>query len=338
MKIVFVSETHSPSFGFYAESLGALQRDVDNVSIDVYERFASVDYQKYEVALFMGQDEQTREAKARHEHIVTGVFDPRGSNNTAFAHTDFIAANDIESRDYFLRFCPTVMVYYTYPLVPSPTECPWVKDKLVVGYHGNVVHLNAMHPRITDALIKLNTEISLELWVMYNREQNGTWELPKLLHLPFPVRHIQYRTEHYARYMAHIDVGIVPQLIPVRENKLLRFLLGSFTTKFNERSYNFILRFKETTNRGRHLVFAQYGIPVVSDMTPSACDFIDNGENGYTAYHTEAWYSALKTLGFDRALRQRMGASLREKYERTAAHAVLNRKLVSLLELLCQKR
>ena len=62
------------------------------------------------------------------------------------------------------------------------------------------------------------------------------------------------------------------------------------------------------------MVFAQYGIPVISDMTPSACSLIDNGVSGYLAHYTKSWYYSMKTLAENIQLRNSMGQILKDKY------------------------
>lgn len=332
MNIVFTcgrSREKAPSFQFLADNLEEVNESYPDVSLGIHNDPLGVDYTAYDVALFMGYDEQTGLAKKQNPKIVTGVFDPRAGRSISFSSTDFIAANDIESKDYFSQFCETVITYYAQPTVPPKQPCPITKDAFIIGYHGNTIHLDAMYPRITDALEKLHRDTPIELWSMSPLKKTERWDREK--DLSFPVRHIQYGEENYARYIAHVDVGLVPQLMPVTQNSLLRYVFGTFRKRYNESANDYILRFKETTNRGRHLVFAQYGVPVISDMTPSACDFIRNEENSFLAHHTEAWYYALRALANDSDLCQKLGEQLRATYNATATRAQDNEKLVQFL-------
>jgi hypothetical protein len=338
LKIVFVSaQKRSASYIFYSANFSQINRLKDGVSLEIRDDPLSVDYSAYEVALFMGFDPQAVLAKRQNPAILVGVVEPRAEQRNTFAGVDFIVANCIEARDYFSKYVDKIMVYYDYPQVPEKLECPIENNKLILGYHGNLIHLEAMVPRITNAISAMAKDIPIELWAMYNIQKLGKWKVPRSK-LGFPVEHIQYSEENYAKYMAHVDIGIVPQFMPVRENGVLRYLIGSLDRRFHERSGNFILRFKETTNIGRHLVFAQYGIPVISDMSPSACAFIDDGVDGYIAYHEHGWLAALKKLALSRSVRIHMGQKLKEKFQSTATPDSLNRNLLSFIRTLLSER
>jgi len=333
MKIIFTSfMATSPSFLFYASSLAKINGRTAGICIDIINNPLSVDYSAYDVALFMGSSDGVSKAKTDNPSITVGVVEPRVAQNQSFSGLDFIIVNSIEAKDFFSRYCHDLIIYYTFPEVPPKLDCPIKKDRLVLGYHGNLLHLDAMYPRITQAVAELAKKIPLELWAMYNIETLGKWQKADHKDLGFPVVHIQYSEENYARYLAHADIGLVPQLIPVRENRTLRCLIGSISGKYNERFDNYFLRFKETTNIGRHLVFAQYGIPVVSDMTPSSCAFIHDENDGFVAFHSESWSRALELLAFNRDLRIEMGNRLKEKYLKTATHEKMNESLISFLK------
>jgi hypothetical protein len=335
LKIVFVSaQKSSASYIFYSANFSRINRLKDGVSLEIGDDPLSVDYSAYDVVLFMGFDPQAVLAKRQNPAILVGVVEPRAEQRNTFVGVDFIVANCIEAKDYFSKYADHIMVYYDYPQVPEKLECPIEKNKLILGYHGNLIHLEAMVPRITNAISGMAKSIPIELWAMYNIEKLGKWKAPGRAGLGFPVEHIQYSEENYAKYMAHVDIGIIPQFMPVRENWVLRYLIGSPSRRFHERSHNFFMRFKETTNIGRHLVFAQYGIPVISDMSPSACAFIEDGVHGYVAYHEHGWLGALKKLALSRSVRIQMGQKLKEKFQSTATPDILNRNLLSYIRAL----
>ena len=301
------------------------------VTLDLSDDPKLVNYSTYDVALFMGFDQVASLAKARNPSIITGVIEPRAAQNNSFDDVDFIVTNGLEAKDYFLKYHREIILYYAYPDVPKILECPREKTSLILGYHGNVIHLDAMYPRITNAIKKLSKEIPVELWLMYNIKKWGQWRLPHRQGWGFPVTHYQHSEENYARYLAHVDIGLVPQFIPVRKSKVLRRLMGSMNRRYNERTDNYFLRFKETTNIGRHLVFAQYRIPIVSDMSPSACSFIEDGINSFVAYSSDGWYTALKKLAIDKKMRKGMGDKLYSKYKKVAAIDTLNQQLITQL-------
>lgn len=333
MKIVFTSAiTKSPSYMFYALNLAKVNGLVSDVSLNVQTKPKTIDYTQFDVALFMGFDQASSLAKTINPSIITGVIEPRAYQKNTFEYVDFIVANSLESKDFFSKYNKDIILYYSYPEVPAKLDCPIEKNRLILGYHGNPTHLDAMFPRITQAIATMHKEFPIEFWVMYNIKKEGKWQRSVRQNLVFPIIHIQYSDENYARYMAHADIGIIPQFIPVRENRVLRRLVGSLSGSYGERSDNYLLRFKETTNIGRHLVFAQYKIPIVSDMSPSACSFIEDEFNSYVAYSSSGWYRALKKLAKNPELRKTMGQRLYEKYRQTAAIKLLNQRLIAYIK------
>jgi len=338
LKLVFTSsDERDPAFNFLQDSLLKINGAFEYVTIEVHNDPNLVDYSNYEAALFFKYDEHAAYAKSKNPSLITGVIDPRAAQEQGFRDVDFIAVHDIVAKDYFSKFSCDILVHYIYPKVPEKLDCPIEKKQLVLGYHGNMIHMEAMVPRITQAIAVLGREIPLELWAMYNIEKRGQWQSPSHKNLGFSVKHIQYSSENYARYMAHVDIGLVPQLIPVRKNRLLRYLIGTLDHRYMEKSKDYLLRFKETTNIGRHLVFAQYKIPVVSDMSPAACALIEEGMDGFVAFHTQSWYRALQSLAVSSDLRDKMGKRLYEKYKKKYTHEKLNEELITLINKLAFK-
>jgi len=152
-------------------------------------------------------------------------------------------------------------------------------------------------------------------------------------------------------YISQCDIGLVPQIEGVRvglssrifdnlfsKNWLQRFdkiekvtvnIFASLLRRLNfpffyPSRYDYKLRFKEVTNLGRHFVFAQYSIPVISDLTPSACSFIKQGSNGFLAYGTDSWYSCLYLLK-DAKVRRKLGDEFHKNWKENYSHEVLNK-------------
>ena len=95
------------------------------------------------------------------------------------------------------------------------------------------------------------------------------------------VTHLQYYENCFDKYLINTDIGIVPQLKNF-ENKKIKKNIGNFLSKkLFKGQYSFSLNFKETTNLGRHFVFAQLKIPVISDYTISSSNFINHMKNGF---------------------------------------------------------
>jgi|GEM_PF-5135074 len=338
MKILLAtSKPNSSSFCFYAASLSKLNGANLGASIVVSTDIGTVDFSEFEVALFMGGSNSSSIAKGRNENLLCGVVEPRSSQKNDFSNVDFVIANSLEAQDFFAGICQHSFLYYTYPTVPPKSGGRESKD-LLLGYHGNKIHLESMIPRVTDAIRALHQEIPVRLYAMYNVTALGMSRTVRTEKLGFPVVHIDYSHENYGRYIAHVDIGLVPQLIPTKNSSLLRYLLGSATRKYNEKSDDFLIRYKETTNPGRHFVFFQYGIPVVSDMTPSACSVIDHRGTGYLACTTGGWFSALREMANSRVLRQAVGAASKNRWQKQYSPDGLNQRLIDELRCLRKAR
>lgn len=157
-------------------------------------------------------------------------------------------------------------------------------------------------------------------------------------HKPFPPRKLNFEFrsvpfsfENYEKYISSSDIGLIPQTIPVRKSRILRFLIGKWTRKYNEKSWDYLIRFKETTNIGRVMVFAQYGIPVISDMTPSSCRYVDESLNGFIAHSEGGWYAAIKSMLGDSKLRHQLGQGNYYMYHKTFHPEVQNRNLIKYI-------
>lgn len=353
MKILFTTNhLDTPSTLLNADKLKHLN-SIDRVSIDFY----NTNYAAYDVIIFMGYDPEIEEARAANPTIKIGVVDPRPSFERQPIGADFILANGIEMKDWYLKYTRNIFIYYIYPQLQRNVKPHYVSKKSILGYHGNHVHVKAMHPRITAALEKLAEEYEVELWAMYNIAKYGEWSEG----LPDPkkvnVKHIQWSEENYDTYMSKVDIGLVPNLIPINEDikhlfsqikQLNKQRSSSVLTRFfenrhqkcpandpnlyNEHPTDYLIRYKATSNPGRIFVFAQYGIPVVADMFPSALQIIEDGVNGFVCYSTEAWYWALKSLTANPAMRTEFAQQMMKKFDKIAASEVLNENLVKFIK------
>ena len=292
-----------------------------------------------DVALLFGVDFNLQNIRKNHPDTLIGHLEPRAAQGNETDTYDFMVLNSIEASDYFAVAGQPIFIYPTFPIMHHLAE-PEKKDTerrpLRIGYHGNRIHLEAMYPRITEALSRLGKDMEIEFWAMYNIRELGQWSTTGLNNIN--IKHIQYDPENYSRYIAQVDIGIVPQLIPVRNSRWMRWLIGSISSKFNERHDNFILRFKETTNNGRAFVFAQYRIPIIADMTPSSCALLGENEYGHVAYSSNQWFNALKNLAHDANLRNKMGVALKDRYDHLANPEGVNRRFVDFLVYLYEYR
>ena len=282
----------------------------------------------------MGYDPRIREAKAMNRGAIVGVIDARPAAGRDVSGADFLIANGIEMYDWYARDTAHVFIYPPYPVLPLVPRTPApAAGPVVLGYHGNKVHLQAMYPRVTQAIEALAENHKVEIWALYNIRSHGKWEVGTPNHGNVKIRHIQWTENGYEELLAGTDIGIVPNFIPLRQ-RLWGDSASISKRTFNDDETDYLTRYKSTSNAGRIFVFAQQGIPVVSDMFPSALQLIEHGVDGFLCYSGAAWHRALASLASDPELLSKLGERLLKKYEQRWSPEVLNRLLVDFLRSL----
>ncbi len=296
-------------------------------------------YNKYDVALFhsLGSDhEDMYNARQAAPNLKIGVIDPRGVLDIKYENCfDFIIIDGVEMKDFFVRYRRPIHVYYEYPEVKLLDRKHTDKKPVVIAYQGNRVHLESMYPRITAALDLLSDKYDVEFWAMYNIEALGKWNVatPKRI----PVKHIQWSEENYYKYMAKADIGIVPNLMPIRNIQKAKRKTIVSRLHFLDAPGDYLLKFKVPSNASRIFVFARLGLPVVADMYPSALQYIKDGESGFIASSTGGWYSALEKLIHSPDLRQKMASNLFESIQPIIDPDNQNRRLREFLSGILNK-
>lgn len=291
-------------------------------------------YSKYNVALFMTYPkdlDDMAEAKRAYPDIKTGLIDPRGSQVEKYLKfSDFLVIDSIEMQDFFSRYPIPMFKYYEYPNIRDMAKKHKDKQPIIIGYHGNVVHLMSMYPNITRAFELLGIEHQIELWAIYNVEKAGRWRfgLPRGV----TVKHIQWSEDNFYEYLSRADIGISPSLMPIRSLEKAKVRSAVSKRLFNDSKDDYLIKFKMPSNPGRFIIFGKFGIPVVADFYPSALQFIRDGHNGALAYSTGGWYRALKTLAESAALRQAMADNMREIVNAHFDFEVQNIKFLEFLE------
>ena len=324
MRIVFNSfNNSSPATIFYKSGISRLE----NVFIDDFNNYSQYDY-----AIFMGFNEDLTElikAKHQNDNILCGVIDPRGDNISRFyKYLDFIVVDSIEMSDFFSKYQVPIFRYYEYMLADWQLKKHAKKNKIIIGYHGNKIHLMSMFPNITQALDMLSLEYSVEFHAIYNIKQLGEWRLG----LPenIIVKHIQL-DDNYIDYIDKFDIGIVPATLPFFKKKSILKSSIFFRHLLNCHSDDYLFRFKLTTNSGRIILFALRGIPVVSDMFPSAIELLQHGKNGYLAASSSGWYNALRDLTSPDK-RNKVSVNLKENLFNIVDYDIQNKKFCIFLD------
>jgi len=329
MKILaYTNSPKSAAWIFYKKRF--LNFKNKNIKFIFIEKSNIVFVKNINIILLFGFNLNYDQIKIMYPNIKIGLLDPRFNKRYKPCSFDFLVTQGIESSLFFANYNKPIFNYPIFPKMDlSKVTTLKQNKKIIIGYHGNKVHLNAMKNRITDALLKLNQHFDIELWLMYDKKGLGKYDDNNLPNLK--VKHIQYSENNYYKYISHVDIGIIPQLIPVKKNPLLMRFLGTFFSSFNEKSEDFLLRFKETTNNGRAFIFAQFKIPIVADITPSSCALIGDDECGFIAYSSESWFHALYLLCNSPTLRNNLGRKLWLRYIKNYSEEILNENFAIFL-------
>lgn len=321
MKVIFNTKNpKAPASEFYSTAFG---------KSDYIVMYDWKNYHLYDIALFMTYKQDLKDlvfAKKTTPNIITGLIDPRGSFVERYEkYIDFFIVDSIEMQDFFAGYRKPIFTYTEFPDLPLLKRKHRAKKNIIIGYHGNKVHLEGMFPNITNALEQLGRKYDIELWAVYDKKSLGIARagVPNGVQ----VRHIQWDESVYQRQLAQVDIGIVPALMPIRKLSKLKKKSIVFKPFFNDNDDDYLIKFKMPSNPGRIIVFGLLGIPVVADIFPSACHFIKNESSGLLAYSCGGWYMALEKLIKSAKLRQTFADEMQSFIRKDHIFEVQNEKL-----------
>jgi hypothetical protein len=279
-------------------------------------------YERYDVAVFMGYDHELEDARMANPNIRVVLADPKLSLPEwilAARAADKLLVSSIEQRDVFMRLNRNVHVFHMFPKIPPADPVPGRGDQLVIGYHGNRVHLEALAGGVRSALEELGRRRPVELRAIYNAEQLGRASIGLPDERFVRTAHVQWRETFYED-LAGVQIGIVPNELPIRDRLDALAQSAWREREFKYEPFDHLLRFKASTNAGRIYPFARRGIPVVADFAPSAVQLIEDGRSGYLASSPSAWLAALEWLADSPERRvdyaRRLRARVDELYDR----------------------
>jgi glycosyltransferase involved in cell wall biosynthesis len=232
--------------------------------------------------------------------------------------------SSIEQRDVFFRLNRNILIYYPFPPMPSVKKVHERKEPIILGYHGNRVHLECMFGGVQLALNELARRRKIEFWAVYNVARLGQAKIGIPDARLMRVRHIQWSPEvapnstvttKFYEELAHVDIGIVPDAIPIRNRLKMLEQMAYPEKEFTYEPFDHLLRYKASSNPGRIYPFAQLGIPVVADFSPSSSQFIRDGESGFVVSSPYGWLEVFETLADSPDLRTRMACQLRSSMQ-----------------------
>jgi len=115
MRILFTTDRIDAPSTVLNQKLFDTLNKTEGVKVDFFNR----NYEDYDVVLFMGYDPKVEEAKTDNPKIKVGIVDIRPSSNYKPKNIDFIVANGIEMKDWYLKETPNIFIYPIYPFSSS---------------------------------------------------------------------------------------------------------------------------------------------------------------------------------------------------------------------------
>jgi hypothetical protein len=322
MRINFITpQPNAACSQFYSDALSKLEQvTLHDSNLTNYDVILLMTYDHYAIDTIRHSNSKAK----------IGIIDPRNHTVIESAKkSDFLIKDSIEMQDYWSIAKKPMFRYIEYPNIGKINKIHKKNDRIKIGYHGNLVHLDCMQDSVTPALAELANEYDIELVVMYNGNSpsgNEAW-LPKNV----VVTHIPWSMNAYVEELSQCDIGIVP-------NNILQNI--DHTAVQVKKSYNYSIddysiRFKMPSNPGRFVIFGLLGIPVVTDFYPSALQYInEEHKTGMVACNAAGWFRCLKMLIESHKLRQEMGDNLQRLVEDKFDFNIQNQKLLSFLSTL----
>lgn len=223
---------------------------------------------------------------------------------------DFLIAGSIEERDSLLPYKERVFIFPLIERIYSKRKVHVDHEPIVIGYHGNAVHLTELYPHATRAIEILAREVPLRMIAVHGPAPGWEWREGKP---DIDVEEVEWDIDTIEDQLLRCDIGIVPGITPItpaeRDGALRLLNLRGYRT-------DYLLRFKNKSNAGRSFVFHQLHIPVVAAFMPSHFHILANPDCGFLAHTTAGWLDGLRTLASSAQARTRIGRAAADEFNR----------------------
>lgn len=302
INVAFISNNNNISLGSYRIHIRDLNKYLNDN--DVHSRINPGDLSKYNIVIF-----QKDIPIVNYKNKKIGMITPNSSNVELLQKLDFIIVGSIEEKQSMIKYNNNIFIFpqienmYLNINPKIHTE----QKKIIIGYHGNSLHLNSCILGINDALEKLYLKrgYNIEFRIICTTLDDWITKKPKV-----PIKFIKWNIKTISEEIKKFDIGIIPNITEFKNGKLNnKEKLGIYNT-------DIILRFKNKTNIGRLLVFIQHGIPVVSDLSPSNLHILGNPKNGFAVLNGSGWYDSLHKLCKSYQLRNDISLNAYNEYKR----------------------
>lgn len=272
------------------------------------------------------------------EKVICGLVHPSDLNNTnikLISNVDFLITGSIEEKDYYSYFNKPIIRFPQIEKIQLKKKKHLDKKKIIIGYHGNLEHLEEMDA-LKNALEKLNNNYDISLTVIYDKKL-GKWFRGRP---DIKINEIDWSFKSILKEIPKFDIGIVPCTNnffidkPKAHKNIFKFFLKYFTGGKNKRMNDYILRFKVTSNAGRAFIFHQLGIPVIADFWPSNFEILGNPNNGLLAHSEKGWYNSIESLIISHKQRQKISDNAQYVFKKNYDPIIWTKNFISELKKL----
>ena len=283
MKICFIRRgVENLERGSYRIWINDLNNYFNKIGIE--SKIKPENYDNYDIHIY-GKNN----FKIKNRNKINGIINPNcDCNINKIRLFDFIIVGSLEEKESLIKYHDNIFIF---PLIEKmylniQPKKHKKKDEIVIGYHGNQNHLNHSVIGLKEALERLNNKFKIKL--VYTCSNNEEWKegIPNIKR-----EFIKWELDNIKNTILSFDIGIIPNISEYYNNNDLdsNIELGKYNTDIK-------IRFKNKSNNGRLLVYAQCGIPIVADITPSNMHILGNPDNGFAVLSSEGWYKALYKL------------------------------------------
>ena len=277
--------------------------------------------------------EEISEFKASYPDALLGLVHPTDNNRDGrdkIRLVDYFVVGSLEEGDGLLGYEKQILQFPQLEQVPISPKEHHAKSPLLIGYHGNRMHIENAGVELWRALDRISDEFDVKLRLIYNIRSVGRAKTVTRM----SVEHLQWNLTSVWRDLRECDIGLVPGVI----------MLGSGTRVYNtyvKRSYGFkrdyMMRFKANSNAGRSFVFFQLGVPVVAGMVPSNLHILGNPDCGYIAASESGWYHAIRALAQSPSHRQEIADCAKRAFNREYDPNLWASRFAKRLTSICKK-
>ncbi len=324
--LFFGANKNSPAYKFYCQSFSKLKNY--NLEFDVDEKKIFDGYYKF-IFLHTGYNKRfnLKKFKSKSKFI---LVEPRTAHFNDIDDFDFLIVNSFETKLFFSKYKKPSFIYPPVYQYDNLNKKKLDNSVIRLVYHGNGKHIRLFKDKLNFIIENLKNKKKIEFHLIYDFDKKKIESLNKTGNIN--IFHYQHSHSIIEEILSNADIGLVPQLLPENRSILGSLNFITFVKHFTELKNEYILRFKENSNLGRHLVFSQFKVPIVTDPTISSTLFLSDKYKNFIAYNKFDWLNSINFLLENKNIADEYGEFLYKKWRENFSHELLNDMLLKKIE------